>query len=285
MATFTTHIYEAPAGFHKWRIDRARLYAATFAGGVDNSDFVAPTFSLTSPLAGVVARDEAIVIKSEDVDLTLALAWVRYPSLGRPVEMVYDGTAFMPYYVASTAVEGSLTLTVERVGGWPDDPVIYVVGVDEFGNFQYFSFPLTVSSAGATPTGASPGAGAPAGRDLLLNLQTNELDLSAGGAVLSRDLAAIAQAVKLAIQLVRGEWFANLDAGVRYRERVLIKNPDLVLVGRELRDACLAVPGVLDVLGLAVQLDRATRTMSGSITLSTDLGELIVPVGDADEVA
>lgn len=275
MAGFTGELFGS-SGFYE--VSRVQVAEMFFSSSM--SPDAPPTVVLTSPVDGTIARGGRVTLVANgagSVELALALAWARFPDLSRPVEMIFDGEAFLSPYHTSTAVEGSLTLTVERVGGWPDDVVVYVVAVDEFGNYQYFSFPLTVPASGAAEVDASSTSAASVGRDLALDPLTWDIATPLSPH-LTAGTEAVAQALKIQLSMIRGEYLFDDTVGLPYFESILVKRPDIIGIRQIYRDAALAVPGVLDVLRVELTIDPRTRVLSGTLTVSTDFGELAVPV-------
>jgi hypothetical protein len=117
-----------------------------------------------------------------------------------------------------------------------------------------------------------------------LNLKVSdsgELVLEAGSAALvsGRDAdsarEAIAQAARCRLRTFLGEWFLDTSIGVAWFERVLGVKPRGVTAARVLlRDELLKVPGITDVLEVALSFDGGTRTLSGTFRAATELGEL-----------
>lgn len=84
-----------------------------------------------------------------------------------------------------------------------------------------------------------------------------------------------AQKITNRLRFFEGEWFLDTRLGVPYYRVVLIKNPDLEIVKRLLRRAILSVPGIADVVELALTLDAATRNLDYEFRAVDDEGVLI----------
>lgn len=112
-------------------------------------------------------------------------------------------------------------------------------------------------------------------RDLAFDAKTKRFKRDArGGIALTSGIDAIRQDIELRLSLLLGEWFLNATLGFPLFERVLVKSPNLSAI-RDLFSAKIAeVPGVLAVLSLTLNRIAATRKLSVSFTVSTDLGEL-----------
>lgn len=81
---------------------------------------------------------------------------------------------------------------------------------------------------------------------------------------------AVVQAVRVRLQFYRGEWFADLGAGVPYLERDGVP-ASAALLGQHFsrakavaafRAAILDTPGIVEILSLVVAFDGATRSLS-----------------------
>ncbi|MGG7074320.1 hypothetical protein U5B43_08730 [Campylobacter sp. 9BO] len=70
---------------------------------------------------------------------------------------------------------------------------------------------------------------------------------------------AIAQNVKIAVLTLFGDWFLNLDDGVKWF-RYLAKNPNISELQAELKNAVLNVSGVSVLEQLSVHFDANERT-------------------------
>lgn len=81
-----------------------------------------------------------------------------------------------------------------------------------------------------------------------------------GDRVLVSGAAAVRQGVKVRILVFLGEVILDQTIGVDYRNQILIKNPDPLVVRELIKDQIASVPDVLEVVGADLQIDRATRT-------------------------
>lgn len=97
----------------------------------------------------------------------------------------------------------------------------------------------------------------------------------------SRGLPAIAQGIRIALRLVKGEWFLDLDDGVPYYEREGVSVNDALLGGRfseakalaSFRSAILRAPGVNTITSLAVVFDGPTRKLTVTWSVRTVFGD------------
>lgn len=116
---------------------------------------------------------------------------------------------------------------------------------------------------------AEPGESVPI--DLLLDAD-GDIDVSAGDLAFALGAAGVVQACESALSLVLAEWFLDLAQGVDYFGKVLVKNPNLLVVNGLIRAALLAVPFVNEVVSLGVGFAGDTRTLSITWRVSTDFG-------------
>lgn len=102
---------------------------------------------------------------------------------------------------------------------------------------------------------------------LLLD-EDGDLDLSAGRGQLATGLDAAVLGARARMELIRGEWFLNLDAGVPYLERPGVSAAEALLGSRfnavrvrsAMRKAILSTPGIVEITLLEVSFDAVTRT-------------------------
>jgi hypothetical protein len=61
------------------------------------------------------------------------------------------------------------------------------------------------------------------------------------------------------LQTFKGEWYQNIDLGIPYYDRVLIKNPDLDDVDNLFQSEILEVEEVVEILEYESEFDNSTR--------------------------
>ncbi len=103
----------------------------------------------------------------------------------------------------------------------------------------------------------------------------------------TRGIEAVAQGIRIRLQLVRGEWFLDRDAGVPYHEGNGV-DPTLVILGRRFdrvraeaafRAAILRTPGVASITSIGMEFDARTRKLAVAIRVKVAFADL------ADELA
>lgn len=105
-----------------------------------------------------------------------------------------------------------------------------------------------------------------------------DLDLSSGTFVFTSGVEGVLQAIKFAVQMHKGEYFANLDEGIPYFERVNVTADEAIFGARigatdralaAYRSVIAAVEGVRAVVSLSATLtsDR-TITIQWAVTIA-----------------
>ncbi len=102
----------------------------------------------------------------------------------------------------------------------------------------------------------------------------NDGDLDISGAELSivRDDDALVQHCQIRFRLVKGEWFLDTRVGMPYFEKILVKNPDTVVIGALFRKAILEQPGIVEITRFELEFDSAARQLSLAFTAKKDDG-------------
>lgn len=113
-------------------------------------------------------------------------------------------------------------------------------------------------------------------RDFALDAN-GDMATAGGDRVLVGGQDAVAQAVKITLQLFLGEIFLNQAIGIDYINQVLIKNPDPIVVRALLRDRLLTIPDVTDVVGANLVVDG---TRSGTLAYQIRTVYSQTPISD-----
>lgn len=96
-------------------------------------------------------------------------------------------------------------------------------------------------------------------------------------------IAAVVQGIRIRLQLWRGEWFLDLDAGMPYlptedgvivpeSAAILGQKFDSVKARTALRKEIFSTPGVIDVPELRITFDGPTRTLGIEFRAITKFG-------------
>lgn len=109
------------------------------------------------------------------------------------------------------------------------------------------------------------------GPDVLLDTTTHDLNFVDADLVLSAD---VAQAVKINLLFVQGDWFLNRSAGLPYFEKIFVKTPNLDHVAAIFRRAIVDTPGVGEIIRFVIDFDANTRTLTLDWAANTDDEEI-----------
>lgn len=80
---------------------------------------------------------------------------------------------------------------------------------------------------------------------------------------------SIEQAILIRLRWFLAEWVYDTSLGVDWFGKVLIKNPNSLLIRRMIEDTILSVDGVNSVENLTLTLDKTTRVATISFTAHT----------------
>lgn len=104
--------------------------------------------------------------------------------------------------------------------------------------------------------------------DFLLD-DDGDLALVDGQLVLVGGIDEVRQSLQQSLRFLKGEWFLDERMGVPYRE-LKEKSADLSLFRTVVTKIARDVDGVLEVLALELDFDRATRELDSEITIRPD---------------
>lgn len=122
--------------------------------------------------------------------------------------------------------------------------------------------------------------------DLKLDESTHDLVLTRGDVEITdnaNDVSGIAQDIKIAVQMIAGEYFYDLDQGIALYRRDGI-DPNRVILGArfskarviaEFNRAIFSVEGVSSIISIDVRFDTTTRKVSVSYKVKTVFGDTV----------
>lgn len=90
-----------------------------------------------------------------------------------------------------------------------------------------------------------------------------------GGDTLAENVAAVKQNLRIATRLFKGECYLDDQAGVDYREKVLVKNPDPTVVAAEIGSNIATVVDVTGVVSAGLVGPDANRDASIDYSVTT----------------
>jgi hypothetical protein len=105
--------------------------------------------------------------------------------------------------------------------------------------------------------------------------ENGKLDFSGGTLHVISGSDAIVQGVLTRMRLFRGEWYADDEAGVPYRQKVFVKNPNIADIENEFRAVIRNSPGITAVEYVRLTLNGDTREATVSWRATTIDGEAV----------
>lgn len=102
---------------------------------------------------------------------------------------------------------------------------------------------------------------------------TGDLALVDGDLVFISGVDAVAQLVKIVIQMFQGEWFLDIEAGVPWFQDILGQKYDQPRIRAAIRGAILSVSEVTSILSLETSFTSSTRALSVSFSVRTTFGD------------
>ena len=103
--------------------------------------------------------------------------------------------------------------------------------------------------------------------DIMLTAD-GDLSVSASGDISIND--GVCQAVRIRLLWIFGEWKFAPEYGIPYFEYMLVKNPDIELIRRIVRDGAMSVDKVADVRNIGIEIDKRLRTLFITLEIITD---------------
>lgn len=86
---------------------------------------------------------------------------------------------------------------------------------------------------------------------------------------------AVIQRLRVRFQFFKGEYFLDTQIGVPYRESILVKNPNPIVISFIFRRVLLGTPGVKSVSQFNAVLDKPNRALLVSFEAVLDDGAII----------
>jgi hypothetical protein len=111
--------------------------------------------------------------------------------------------------------------------------------------------------------------------DITIDPETNKFTLVNGDFVLTTGVDAVAQFVGQRLQTWLGEWFLDTTEGVPFREKIFLKNPNIVDVETTLKLIIIESPGIIELTSFNLTLDSAARTAHLAFTANSQAGEVV----------
>jgi hypothetical protein len=93
-------------------------------------------------------------------------------------------------------------------------------------------------------------------------LSSGDLDTLNGDIAWVTGADAVAQHCLIRLRTFLGEYWLNQNIGIDYFGKVLVKNPNLVVVQSIFKKTILGTPGVIAILSFSMSLDKTLRTLT-----------------------
>lgn len=115
--------------------------------------------------------------------------------------------------------------------------------------------------------------------DIKLNMNKpspsyRDFELQNGDLVLTSGLAEIQQNILQRLSVFFGEWFMNVQIGIPYFDKILVKNPDQGEIDALLTNTIQSVPGVIGLLSYSFSPDFVKRTLNVAFSAQTTQGKV-----------
>jgi len=81
----------------------------------------------------------------------------------------------------------------------------------------------------------------------------NDLTVESGGFVMLTGVDALKERIRKALQVIKGEWFLDLNLGVNYHKRD--RKPSMVLLGAEIKETIASMTGFKRFLKFTMRQD------------------------------
>lgn len=107
--------------------------------------------------------------------------------------------------------------------------------------------------------------------DLTLTTQ-HDLDITDGELSLVESAAAIEQHLRIRLRFFLAEWFMDEREGIPFFRDVFVQGPNEAVIRSIFRQTIQDTPGVVEVLRLVLEIDKATRTATLSFSARIDTG-------------
>lgn len=108
-----------------------------------------------------------------------------------------------------------------------------------------------------------------------MDVLTNDLIIENGDMSLVEGDDAIAQDLQQTLQTWFGEWFLDIFFGIPYRQRILVKNPNIDDIQALILNAAQSVPGIAQILDFSFNYDPKARTLDVTVIAQTSTGQTI----------
>ena len=117
-------------------------------------------------------------------------------------------------------------------------------------------------------------------RDIAIDPVTRDLVFDGQNFAINEGRRAVAQRLSIKFGTFEGEWYLDESAGLPYQEQVLVRNPNLSVIGALFRREILGTPGVTGLRSFDLDFDSANRRLSLDFVAETDEGEVAITAAE-----
>ena len=104
---------------------------------------------------------------------------------------------------------------------------------------------------------------------------THDLVLgSRNGIGIAKDGVAVAQGILTRLQLFKGEWYLDIEAGTPWFQKIFADGSDIRIIEAEIKRQILATPGVRSISTFFLDIDKPTRAVTITSEIQSDFGVL-----------
>ena len=113
--------------------------------------------------------------------------------------------------------------------------------------------------------------------DIMLDPLTGDISISKNMVRLTKTNAEeVRQKVEIRLKTFRGEWFANVRAGLPYFQSMFGKNITKSFIDTQIKTTVLKTSGVTSMKEFSSSINPKTREYSANIKVITDEGVVVI---------
>lgn len=110
-------------------------------------------------------------------------------------------------------------------------------------------------------------------KDLKLNTTSHDIEIENYDMSFVEGIDFIMQNIKIKLLTLHGEWFLDTNAGVKYFEEIMVKNPSVPSIDTIIQSEILDSYGVNKILEYTSDFISRTRKLNISFKIDTIEGE------------
>jgi uncharacterized membrane protein (Fun14 family) len=111
-------------------------------------------------------------------------------------------------------------------------------------------------------------------KDLCLDTISHDLLISNYDLSLVTDKDYLVQKIKIRLLFIYGEWFLDIEDGLKYYEIIWVKNPNIALIESAIQATILDIEGVINITQFSTSFSNANRELTINATINTIYGTI-----------